>query len=244
MSSVFIAWCYFWTDTLHWLQTTAHFCATLSYNRKRKKTSINFLHIRILVFRSAPQVFVSGALEEPATTAGCPTPVDTSAVLSSLDVRTCLSVKGNKSSMDWRYSVVKITWMHVAKTRETYCMGLGIGLPLSRQPKREMLMPLVWYNRYAPRLFDAVRMRTSLRYLGSFVSVSSVYYDAVFRTVISVTDPCWHLTSLLVNNRRYVRRIQRFRLTTWWSARRKLGSVCKHIAHFIVYHFRCVCGRL
>lgn len=53
MSSVSIAWCYFWTDMLHWLQTTAHVCATLLYNRKRKKISINFLHTRIFVFRSA-----------------------------------------------------------------------------------------------------------------------------------------------------------------------------------------------
>ena len=81
---------------LHWLQTTAHFCATLSYNRRRKKISINFFTHKNPCLSFRPQVFVSSALEEPATTAGCPTPVDTSAVLSSLDVRTCLSVKGNE----------------------------------------------------------------------------------------------------------------------------------------------------
>lgn len=136
---------------LHWLQTTAHFCANLPYKRKRKKISINFLHIRILVFRFARRFLFLVPSKNRLLLLAVQPPLDSSAVLSNLDVRTCPSVKRNKCSTDWRYSVVNITWsnvLHVAKTREKYCMDLGIRLLLPRQSKRQMptlsnLRPLV-----------------------------------------------------------------------------------------------------
>jgi hypothetical protein len=91
---------------LHWLQTTAHFCANLPCKRKRKKISINFLHIRILVFRFARKVLFLVPSKNRLLLLAVQPPLDTSAVLSNLDVRTCHSVKGNRGSTDWWYSVV------------------------------------------------------------------------------------------------------------------------------------------
>jgi len=129
--------------------------------------------------------------------------VDTSAVLSILDFRTCPSAKGNTSSTDWRYSVrvqKETRARRIGGTASltplaaTYCVDLDMRLLLPRQPKREMLTLSDLKATGVIKSVCPTNGRCSAHaYVSSLsliVSVSSVYYDGVVRTVIWVTGPC------------------------------------------------------
>ena len=172
---------------LHWLQTTAHVCATLPYNRKRKKISINFLHIRILVFRSARKFLFLVPLKN---------------WLRMLAVQPPWILQ--QYCQFWTFGRVRVQKETRARRiggtasltplAATYCVDLDMRLLLPRQPKREMLTLSDLKATGVIKSVCPTNGRCSAHaYVSSLsliVSVSSVYYDGVVRTVIWVTGPC------------------------------------------------------
>lgn len=102
---VFIVWCSFCTDMLHWLWTTVHFLCNFTTERKRKFLLIFYTYKSLSFVPSSS--FCLQCPGRKATIANCRTTVDTSGkcVLSCLDVCTCLRAKRNTSTMDSWYSV-------------------------------------------------------------------------------------------------------------------------------------------